>query len=419
MVEPTVSISTEDRNRLRELAKQVAEIGSLPVQQQRIELWKKHNSLQPVRPMILVFPEGSWGELLPRDTMQCESRHARGIEWQLRSRLYYHEHFDDDTVIENTWTVPAVVHDSGWGLQARHIDSDAVGGAWAFDPVINEPADLKKIRFPEINYDEEATQRNLAFARDLFGDILEVRPKKVSRLCFHLMAQYTGWRGLEQVLMDMVTDPDWVHDAMELLTQGHLQRIQQHVDQNLLSLNNDNTYNNSGGNGWTDELPAEGFDPDRVRQCDCWSFAESQEFAVVGPDMHREFAMQYEARLLAGWGLTGYGCCDAPDQKLPDIFELLPNIRRISIAPSAKVETCAPQMKGDYIFSWKPQPAHLVGRFDDEHVRGYIRNTIEVCREHGCVLEMVLKDTHTCERHPERFDRWTRIAREEVNRAVE
>ncbi len=71
MVEPTVSISTEDRNRLRELAKQVAEIGSLPVQQQRIELWKKHNSLQPVRPMILVFPEGSWGELLPRDTMQC------------------------------------------------------------------------------------------------------------------------------------------------------------------------------------------------------------------------------------------------------------------------------------------------------------------------------------------------------------
>jgi hypothetical protein len=29
---------------------------------------------------------------------------------------------------------------------------------------------------------------------------------------------------------------------------------------------------------------------------------------------------------------------------------------------------------------------------------------------------MILKDTHTCEHHPERFDRWARIAREEVER---
>jgi hypothetical protein len=27
-------------------------------------------------------------------------------------------------------------------------------------------------------------------------------------------------------------------------------------------------------------------------------------------------------------------------------------------------------------------------------------------------MEMVLKDTHTCEHHPERFDRWVAIARE-------
>jgi hypothetical protein len=32
------------------------------------------------------------------------------------------------------------------------------------------------------------------------------------------------------------------------------------------------------------------------------------------------------------------------------------------------------------------------------------------------VLDMILKDTHTCEHLPERFDRWTQIAREEVSR---
>jgi hypothetical protein len=29
---------------------------------------------------------------------------------------------------------------------------------------------------------------------------------------------------------------------------------------------------------------------------------------------------------------------------------------------------------------------------------------------------MVLKDTHTCDHHPERFNEWTKIAREEVER---
>ena len=50
-------ISKKDRNLLRDLAKQVAEIASLPVMDERRELWKRHNSLDPVRPMILVFPE--------------------------------------------------------------------------------------------------------------------------------------------------------------------------------------------------------------------------------------------------------------------------------------------------------------------------------------------------------------------------
>jgi hypothetical protein len=30
---------------------------------------------------------------------------------------------------------------------------------------------------------------------------------------------------------------------------------------------------------------------------------------------------------------------------------------------------------------------------------------------------MILKDTHTCQQHPERFDEWTRIARQEIQAA--
>ena len=115
--------------------------------------------------------------------------------------------------------------------------------------------------------------------------------------------------------------------------------------------------------------------------------------------------------MLEPFGLTGYGCCEDLTRKLDDVFTL-PNIRRISISPFADVGKCVPQLKGDYIFSWKPNPAHLVGVFDEERIRAYIRDAVAVTQEHGCVLEMVLKDTHTCEHHPERFDRWLAIARE-------
>jgi hypothetical protein len=209
---------------------------------------------------------------------------------------------------------------------------------------------------------------------------------------------------------------------MAFFEEGHRRVLQQYIDQNLLSLNNDGTYQNPGGNGYIDDLPRPDadrkrpFDPERVRPCDMWASAEAQEMALVSPAQHAEFVMQYEKRLLEPFALTGYGCCEDLTYKLDDVLTI-PHIRRISIAPFADVERCAEKLGGKAIFSWKPRPSHLVGEFDEQAIRGYIRHTIEVAQANGCILEMVLKDTHTCEHHPERFDRWTQIARQEVSLA--
>lgn len=405
-------ISPDERKILRDLAKQVADIASLPIMAERRELWKKHNSLQPVRPMILIFPEGSWEELLPHSVLKCQDNKARGIEWNLRSRIYHHEHFQDDTVIEKEWVVSKAIRNSGWGLSAKHIPSTEARGSWHFDPVINEPSDLKKLKIPEITHDEVASEKNLIEAQELFGDILDVKQKGVSHLSFHLMSQYTGLRGLEEVMLDMYENPGMLHDAMAFLEEGNKHIVQQYVDMNLLSLNNDITYHNSGGVGYTDELPKPGFDPDRVRLCDMWGSAESQQMAQVSPKQHAEFALQYEKRLLEPFALNGYGCCEDLTRKLDDVFTI-PNIRRISISPWADVDVCAERLQDDYIFSWKPHPAHLVGDFNTELIRDYIQHTVDAAK--NCVLEMILKDTHTCQHHPERFDQWTQIAREVVD----
>jgi hypothetical protein len=414
-VEPII-ITSEERRILRDLAKRIAEIAALPIQNERRRLWIDHNALRPGRPLILVFPEGSWNELLPDKDNRCHSRGVYKLERGLMLTIYQHEHFDMDAPIINEWIVPKTIVNSGWGLTPQWQSSTTARGARKFDPVLIERDDLKKLRYPEIRVDEEDSAMRLAFIQDLMGDILNVRQVGMQYVWFSPMEEYTSLRGLEQVMVDMLEAPEMLHEAMAFMEEGYHRLTRQYVDLNLLSVNNDNAYQSSGGLGWSDQLPAPGFDPSRIRPCDVWASAQSQEMAQVSPRMHEEFVMQYEARLLVPFGLAGYGCCEDLTRKLKPIMAI-PNMRRISISPWADVRACAEQLGDRFILSWKPHPAHLAGEsFDAAAEHQYIRKALEDSR--GCIMEMVLKDTHTCRNQLNRFDEWTRIAREEVHRFV-
>ena len=409
-------IANQDRTILRELAKRVAEIAAEPVMAERRQRWRRHNDLKSTCPIVWVSPEGSWRELLPESAMKCEGKKARGIEASLRRNIYCYEHFHDDAVIEPYWTATKAVRNTGWGMEEKWDYSGDPTGAKGFHPQILEPADLKKLRHPEVIHDEQAGRRNLEQMQELLGDILPVRFKGVAHVSFHLMRIYIGLRGLEQVMLDMYENPGMLHEAMAFLEAGSRRLVEQYVEMDLLSLNNDDTYHSSGGKGYTDELPRADFDGERVRPCDMWASAEAQELAQVSPQMHVEFSMDCEKRLLAPFGRNGYGCCEDLTRKLDDVLTI-PNIRRISISPWADVEKCAEKLKGDYIFSWKPHPGMVAGDFDPGRIRHYIRRALQVTKANGCAVEMILKDTHTCEHRPERFTVWTQIAREEVERA--
>ena len=68
-------ITTNDKAVLRDLARRVAEIAALPEIDTRRRRWYAHNSLDPSlgkRPMMLIFPEGAWQELLPPEAVDCQ-----------------------------------------------------------------------------------------------------------------------------------------------------------------------------------------------------------------------------------------------------------------------------------------------------------------------------------------------------------
>lgn len=432
-------MNSKEKERIRNLAYRLAEIADKPEMEERRELWKKHNSLKKTRPLVLIYPEGSWREILPYSSLECQDPQACAIEWQLKARIYRFEHFNDDMVIEKTWVVPKRITSTGWGVEVNRDGSATefmntwamltnIGGvprvwdpkvhlateAGKFEPVIKTPDDLAKLRKPEIGYDKRGTEEDLAAVNDLVGDILDVQTRGRDHITYHLMLEYTEMRGLTEMMMDMYDNPTMLHEAMEILTQGHRAMLRQFQELDLLDLNNNETYHGTGGVGYTDELPqtdggGSQCENRRVRPADMWGAAEAQETAQVSPEQWAEFVLPYEKCLLAPFGLTGYGCCEDLSRRIEYLYEV-PNLRRVSVSPFADVDVCAEKLKGDYIFSWKPKPSMLVGKFDEKEIRRYIQHTLDVTGD--CRVEMILKDLHTIENEPERLTRWTDIARE-------
>ncbi len=412
-------MTARDRAILRDLAKRIAEIAAQPAQEEKRRLWYAQNSLRPVRPMVLCWPEGGWRELLPEEALRCEGQRARRIEAELRRRIYSAEHFRDDQVCDNVYRVPYVMKNTGWGVGPEFIFSEFERGAYTWDPPIKTMADIEKIKNPTAVHDAEASARELDFFQDLFGDILDVRLHGRHWWGLGLIDEWTMLRGIEQTFWDMAENPEMVHAGMQRLMEGRLAWLESLEAQGVLSLNNENSYVGSGGFGFTEELPAEDFNG-KVRLKDLWGFCDAQSMSEVSPAMHEEFVLPYQLRILERFGLNCYGCCEPLHLKLDMLKKHVPRLRRVSISPWADKRISAEKLGDEIIFSWKPNPAPLAAfSFDEELVRRDIRETIEIAKAHGCVLEIILKDTHTCRNEPWRFDRWSEIAMEEAERAAE
>ncbi|MFW5845400.1 MAG: hypothetical protein ACOCXJ_04155, partial [Planctomycetota bacterium] len=204
--------------------------------------------------------------------------------------------------------------------------------------------------------------------------------------------------------------------ALERLTSAHLGMLDQLVEQNLLGTNHDSHFVGSGGQGHCDELPAPGFDPERVRPQDLWGQATAQIFSEVSPAMHEEFSLPYDRRWLERFGLACYGCCEPLHRKV-DVLRQIPNLRRISMSPWVDVSAGAAAVGRDYVFSRKPNPAiFATDRWDEERVRAGIRADLAAAA--GCNVEFIMKDTRTCRKDPARVVSWARICREECERVA-
>ena len=402
-------VSPTDRTILRELAAHVAELAARPIEQEKRDLWYRHNALQPTRPLIFCDPENGWNEIITPDDLACQGELARRWEMTLHKEIFWGAEMCDDRVIEPFFTIPHVYNESDWGMHETKIGGEH-GGAYIWEAPLRDYGQLEALRFPRIEVDGAATERLLDLAHETFDGLLTVRLKTSWWWTLGMTWTLVNLRGLSQIMYDMVDQPEGLHAVMAFLRDGHLAKLVYLERNGLLSLNNDGTYVGSGGFGWSRELPADDF-AGHVRTQDMWGFAESQETVGVSPRMFEEFIFPYQLPILERFGLNCYGCCEPLDKRW-HVVERFPRLRRISVSAWADVAKMAEMLGNRYIFSWKPSPTDLaLPVFDEDAVRAKLRRMMQQTRD--CRVEVIMKDNHTIGRDPQRVVRWVAVAREE------
>jgi hypothetical protein len=404
------TISTKDREILRRLAKQVAELAARPIEGEKRDLWYRLNALKPTRPVVFCDPENGWNEIITIDQIECQGEMAQRWEMTLRKEIFWGAEMCDDRVVEPFFIVSHVYEESDWGMHEKKIGGTD-GGSYVWESPLQSYKDFDKLHYPIITVNHESTDRVLELANDTLGDILPVRLRTAWWWTLGMTWTLVNLRGLEQIMFDMYDHPDELHRLMAFLRDGHLAKIDFLEENNLLSLNNDGTYVGSGGFGWTNELPQSDFDG-HVRTNDMWGFTESQETVGVSPDMFAEFIFPYQVPIQERFGLNCYGCCEPLDKRWHIVKEV-PNLRRVSISPWADIGNMAEMLEDRYIFSMKPRPIDLaMTSFDEERIRNELRDALQKTRD--CRVEVIMKDNHTIGNDPQRVVRWVQIAREEA-----
>ena len=407
-------LSEQEFSILRRLAARVRELASRPLETTKRDLWRRHNCLEPTRPLIVCDPENGWHEIITPNDLECTNPLAREWEWQLRKHIFTAEHLREDTPIPDFFEVHYVHSDTGWGLPVeRH--GGGHGRSYTWTPCLRDWSDMERLQVPQLTVDMAETNRRLELANTAFGDLLRVRVRGFWWWSLGMTELLVYLRGMEQVMVDMIESPDELHRLMAFLRDAHMAKLDYLETHGLLTTNLD-AYVGSGGYGFTDELPAEDYAGGPLRARDIWGFAESQETSSVSPRMFEEFIFPYQYPLLERFGLNCYGCCE-PLHLRWHVVKQFPRLRRVSVSPWADLAKMAEYLTDRYVYSMKPNPAPMaVPEIDQTAVRSRLREAMAITR--GCRVEVILKDTHTIGRNPQNVVNWSRIAMEEAERCA-
>ena len=404
-------MKNNDKAILRELAEKYMEKANDPIQEERRKIWRHLNSLQMIRPAIYIRAF-AWREM-PQSQCFCNDPFLRGIEDKLRTEIF-RSSFGDDYIIEPWLTMKAASNCSGWGITGTRnfTEEQEVMGAYKEDYPIKELSDIKKLKVPSHSINEEETAQKFETLGSMVGDIIKIKVDRgpvYLNFAGDISTELGHLRGIENIMMDMMDNPGWLHELLSFMRDGILkvhEEAEKAGDWGLV-----NHYNQAMP--YSLELEDPEPSTQNVARKKLWCFMASQEYTCISPEMFNEFLLQYQIPIIEKFGLSAYGCCEDLTAKIP-FLKKIPNLRRIALTPFMNIERSVESIGRDYVISYRPSPADMVSYdFDRDRIMGILKKGLSLCK--GSQFDITLKDVETVERDPERIRKWVAIVREALD----
>lgn len=403
------------RDSIRELIKTYAEkLAFSEKSREREKRYKDLNALNIVRPPVLIF-EIPWGEIRS-DELTTQIEEYRNLEYQLRMNLFQDKYFGGDHCYAPYWSVGVHVRNTGRGISSKEKQIPSTTGAYIsaheYEDQIKTEEDIEKIKFPEISYDREGTDRHIEEVKSLLGDIMPVRKTGLG-------TYFTSWdyfmtlHGIEHCYEDLCDRPEFIHAVMKKLTDICNYELDEYERLNVLETE---IYYLHCTPALCYDMPHKDLDTEKITCADIWCRTSAQVLAVVSPDMQREFDIDYSKTYANRCKRTYYGCCEPLHNKIDELKDIK-NLRRISITPWADVDEAAEKIGKDFVLSYKPNPAFVAGKtFDPAPVEKEITRVLEACRRNSTPCEFVLKDISTIANRWENLMEWNKTVNTVIDR---
>lgn len=399
---------------LRALAREYAAAAAAPRNDERRALHRACNDLRMIRPVVLIdeipWPQMDFDGSL---TCRCEDTLFRDVEWGLRSRLYKFRHFPADMILPAHVGIPKITHSTGIGLQTEEAilgssDPSSIV-SHAYVDQLKDEADLEKLVLPTITYDAAQTRANWNRIGEAIGDILPVKIVGRSYLYFATWDDIPRYHGVENIFMDLVDRPAFIHAMVCKITEIKMHELAQWEALGLLDTDPETLHCTAA---LVSDLP--GDVGDTVTRKNIWGRGMAQIFGSVSAAMHEEFDIAYMVDTIGTCGLAYYGCCEPLHNKV-DIVAKIPNLRKIGCTPWADVDVEAEAVGKRFVLSVKTNPAAVaVPRLELDVLRKEIRRILDACHRNGCSCDITLKDISTCRNRPENLVDWERTVMEMI-----
>ncbi len=392
---------------VRELAAEVVNIAREPRMVTIKQRWCDVNSLRrPDHSPVWCNPIGLWKELIPDASLCCCDLFLQNLELIFK-RLLIKREIDDDTPINDYFKssmVFDVTPENIWGVDIVREKLNMEGSAWQYKSALKSPSDFDRLCIPQYRYNSQKTVAAAAKLEEVLYDIIPVKivPFQGYFSIATICSPAVELRGMEQIMMDMILEPELVHRLMNIMCEGAMRFLDAVEVAGKIVSNNDEAMFQS------DQLRSSVSEKDYSLK-DCWIAGNSQELDQVSPSMFEEFLLDYQKKIFARFGAVSYGCCENLTNKMEPILAI-PNLRIVVCSAWTNLDKLIAKVGTRHCIMWRHKASDVVCPHDITGLKQYINEGARKLQ--GYYYQIILRELQTQMGHNDRLYEWTQLSKE-------